>query len=86
MSLFDKAGVARRPDPAPLETDDVRVVALGSIAWAVALVVLLVAQLGGAEVRTWWLAMCAYGSGLGFVGVRYCVRRRDAIARDRATT
>lgn len=85
MSLFAKGGVERRPDPAPLETNDVRIVAGGSIAWGIALIVLLVARLGGAEITTWWLGMCAYGSGLGFVGVRYCMRRRDAIARDRIT-
>ena len=84
MPLFAKAGVARRPDPPPLETDDVRVVAGGTAAWAVALVVLLVLRLAGTDVAGWWLAMCACGTALGLVGVRYCQRRRAAIARDRA--
>jgi fatty acid desaturase len=75
---------ARRPDPEPLETDDVRIVAVGTALWAIALVVLVVARLAGAGVHGWWLAMCASGAALGLLGVRYCQRRRDAIARDRA--
>jgi hypothetical protein len=74
----------RRPDPEPLETDDVRLVAGGTVLWAVALIALVVARLAGADVRGWWIAMCACGAGLGLLGVRYCQRRRDAIARDRA--
>ncbi len=53
------------------------------IAWAVALVVLLVARLAGAEIRDWWLAMCVAGALLGVLGVRFCQRRQAAIARDR---
>ncbi|MCW2571234.1 MAG: hypothetical protein JWO88_1292 [Frankiales bacterium] len=75
---------ARRPDPPPLETDDVKIIAGGTAAWALAFVVLLVARLVGADVHTWWILMCASGALLGLVGVRYCQRRRDAIARDRA--
>ena len=76
---------ARRPDPPPLETDDVRTVAVGTAAWAVALVVLLVLRVAtDVRVRTWWLEMCAAGALLGLAGVRYCVRRRAAIERDRA--
>ena len=73
------------PDPPPLETDDVRTVAVGAGAWAVAAVVLLAMRLtGAAEVPTWWLTMCAYGMLLGAIGVRYCQRRRAAIERDKA--
>lgn len=84
MALFAKAGVERQPDPAPLETDDVKIVAAGGLAWALALVVLLVADVAGADVHGWWLTMCAAGALLGVVGVRYCQRRQAAIARDRA--
>jgi hypothetical protein len=74
-----------RPDPPPLETDDVRAVAVGAGAWALGAVVLLVLRLTGtAEVPTWWLVMCGYGVLLGLIGVRFCQRRRTAIARDRA--
>lgn len=76
---------ARRPDPQPLETDDVRTVAVGTGAWALGLVVLAVLEATGVtRVETWWLVMCAYGVLLGVVGVVYCRRRREAIARDAA--
>ena len=75
----------RRPDPPPLETDDVRTVAVGTAAWALALVVLLVLRLTDAtRVEGWWLAMCASGAVLGVLGVWYCRRRQAAIARDKA--
>jgi len=70
----------RRPDPPPLETDDVRIVAAGTAAWAIALVVLLVLWAAGTDVHSWWLWMCAAGALLGLAGVRYCVRRRNALA------
>jgi hypothetical protein len=74
----------RRPDPPPLETDDVKIVAGGTALWAVAAVVLGIVRLTGRDVHTWWIAMCVSGAALGLLGVRYCQRRRDAIARDRA--
>lgn len=73
-----------RPDPPPLETDDVLVVSVVTGGWAVALLVLLVLRLLGTDVHDWWLAMCGYGIALGLLGVRYCRRRREAIERDRA--
>lgn len=76
----------RRPDPPPLETDDVKIVAGGTAAWALAFIGLLIARLAGADIHSWWLVMCAAGALLGLLGVRYCQRRRDAIARDRAAT
>lgn len=75
----------RRPDPSPLETDDVHVVAVGTGLWGIGLVVLAVLALTDAvEVQGWWLVMCAVGFLLGLVGVRYCQRRRAALARDAA--
>ena len=76
--------LAQRPDPEPLETNDVAIVGGLTIAWLVALVVLVVARLAGADIHTWWIVMCLYGAVLGAVGVRYCQRRRSHIARDRA--
>jgi len=73
-----------RPDPPPLETDDVRTVFVGTLAWAAALLVLVVLRLAGRDVHGWWIAMCACGVVLGLAGVRYCQRRRAAIARDAA--
>jgi peptidoglycan/LPS O-acetylase OafA/YrhL len=75
----------RRPDPPPLETDDVRTVAVGTGLWALGLVVLAVLRLTDAtRVETWWMVMCACGLVLGLAGVRYCQRRRAAIERDKA--
>ena len=75
----------QRPDPPPLETDDVKVVAAGTALWALGLLVLVVLRLtGAAEVRDWWMGMCGYGIALGLYGIRYCRKRRDAIARDPA--
>ncbi len=74
-----------RPDPPPLETDDVRTVAVGTGLWAVALVVLVVLRLADVtRVETWWMVMCGCGLALGLVGTRYCQKRRDAIERDKA--
>jgi uncharacterized membrane protein YecN with MAPEG domain len=70
----------RRPDPPPLETDDVAIIAAGTAAWFVALVVVLVLSLAGRDVHDWWIWMCAAGAILGLVGVSYCVRRRNALA------
>ena len=76
--------IAQRPDPEPLETDDVKIVAGLGILWAIALVVLVVAKLAGSDIRNWWIGMCGYGVALAVIGVRYCQRRRAAIARDRS--
>lgn len=74
-----------RPDPPPLETDDVKVVAIGTMLWAIGLLVLLLLIVTeAAEVPGWWLAMCGYGIALGLFGVRYCRRRHAAIERDKA--
>jgi hypothetical protein len=75
--------LAQRPDPAPLETDDVLVVAVGTALWALALVLLLLLRATGADVHDWWLVMCAAGALLGLLGVTYCRRRRAAIAAGR---
>lgn len=70
-----------RPDPPPLETDDVKIVAAGTALWALALVVLLVLKAFGVEVHTWWLSMCVVGALLGLYGVTYCRKRRSALPR-----
>ena len=73
-----------RPDPPPLETDDVKVVVVITAAWVLALLVLVVLRLTGSEIRDWWMGMCGYGIALGLFGVRYCRRRHAAIERDKA--
>ena len=85
MSLFASRGVERRPDPPGWDTDDVPVVAAGTALWALALVVLMVLRLTGADgVQGWWMWMCGGGIALGLIGMRHCRRRQAAIARDRA--
>lgn len=71
----------RRPDPAPLETNDVAIVAGGTALWAVALIVLLVLDAAGTDVHTWWFGMCGYGIALGLLGIRTCQRRRDRLTK-----
>lgn len=74
-----------RPDPPPLETDDLKVVTVITIGWVVGLVVLAALRLTeAAEVRDWWLGMCGYGIALGLFGMHYCRKRHDAIERDKA--
>ena len=83
--LFGLVGTPRHPDPPPLQTDDVRTVAVGTGLWAVGLVVLAALRLvSDVRVEDWWLVMCACGIGLGLVGMRYCHKRQAAIARDAA--
>ena len=83
MSLVPSRRV-HRPDPPPLETDDVKVVTLLTSGWVLALLVLAVLRLVGVETQDWWFAMCGYGIALGLFGVRYCKRRHEAIERDKA--
>ena len=75
----EDGGVERRPDPEPLEVDDVALVAAGSVAWTVGLVVLLVLE-ATRGVPDWWWQMCAAGAALGLLGVRYCRNRKKALA------
>ena len=62
---------------------DVRTVAVGTVVWAVALVVLLPfwSRLDD-EGLLWLVPMCACGVALGFVGLAYTRRRAAAIERD----
>jgi hypothetical protein len=75
--------LAQRPDPPPLETNDVAIVGAMTGLWLLGLLVLLAMKAAGSDVHTWWLVMCLEGAALGVVGVRYCRRRHAAIARDR---
>ena len=73
----------RRPDPEPLEADDVAIVTAGTVLWGVALLVAVVLwdRLvdGGNENWTWiFLA----GAFLGLIGIRHVRRRRAALRRN----
>lgn len=67
----------------PVDADGVNAVALGTIGWTVALVVLLVFfrdSLAAAD-ASWWIWVCAVGAALGVVGLIYVTRRREAYRR-----
>jgi hypothetical protein len=66
--------------PTPIDDDGVRTVSIGTAIYGVATVVSVF--VASAEVA--WT--CAAGFALGLVGIAYCVRRRNAIARDAAAT
>jgi len=65
-----------------METDDVRIILVGTGLWLVAFVVMLpfYDRLTTAG-RGWWLWTCLAGFGLGLLGVHYCRRRRDSLNR-----
>jgi hypothetical protein len=60
----------------PVDVDGVRAVAVGTVIWAVALVVL---ALIGKRGEVLWV--CAAGVGLGLLGMPYVLRRRAAYRR-----
>ena len=66
----------RRPDPAPVKTDDRKAVLVGLTLWLLALVGLLffltpLLNTGNG----WWLWTCVIGFGVGFIGLIYTARR-----------
>lgn len=65
----------RRPDPAPVKTDDRKAILTGLVAWLVALVVLVFFTPLAAPDRLWVLWTCAVGVLLGFAGLVYTIRR-----------
>lgn len=67
----------------PVDADGVMAVALGTAAWAVAGLVMLVffrSDLAAAG-DTWWLWVCVVGCGLGLLGLPYVIRRRNVYRR-----
>jgi hypothetical protein len=72
----------RRPDPEPLEADEVTLITVGTALWAVALVVAFVLRDRlDDDGRGRWVWVAAAGVGLGLVGIRYVRRPRAAIRR-----
>ena len=63
----------RRPDPAPVQTDDRKAVLAGLALWIVASVAVLV---GWPDAGPSAVATCATGIVLGLVGLVYTLRRR----------
>lgn len=73
----------RRPDPPPIQSNDVLIAAVGAAAFAVAFVVLLFVPLASGE--GWWRWVCLVGSLMGLFGCWYIPRlqrrRVEAAAR-----
>ncbi|HLT67011.1 MAG TPA: DUF2530 domain-containing protein [Microbacterium sp.] len=66
----------RRPDPAPVATDDRAAILAGLVLWVLALAALLVFVGSLVEAgRVWWLWTCLVGIGLGLVTLVYVHRR-----------
>jgi H+/Cl- antiporter ClcA len=62
----------QRPEPPQLQTNDVLIAMVGSVAWAVALLVLLIIGLPGPD--RWWLWVCVVGIGIGLFAAWYVPR------------
>jgi hypothetical protein len=60
----DATAPADKQEIKPLDVDGVRVIALGTIAWLVALIVLLIV-----DRHSEWVWICVAGLGLGLVGI-----------------
>ncbi len=76
----DPADAGSDVDVQPVDVDGVRTVAVLTVLWAVAFVLLaLRADTLEAEGRGWWLWACLAGVGLGLLGLEYTRKRRDAI-------
>jgi Protein of unknown function (DUF2530) len=74
-----------RDVPPPLEGNDQLIAAAGTVAWAVALIVLVIMRNHIPEASRWWIWTCAVGVGLGVFGLTYIPRmkrsREQAAAR-----
>ena len=64
----------RRPDPAPVDTDDRRAISVGLALWLIALVVVLVISPSGDGGMALWT--CVTGVLLGVAGIVYSILRR----------
>ena len=71
----------RRPAPPPLEANDRLVTAVGTAAWAVALIVVLVLRDSLPAAERWWLWTCVAGLCMGIFGLWYVPRMKRARAR-----
>jgi len=62
---------SRRPAPPPLEANDRLVTAVGTAAWAVALVILLILREQIPDDEQWWIWTCVAGLVMGLFGLWY---------------
>jgi uncharacterized membrane protein len=75
----------RRPSPPPIETNETLVAVVGTAAWAIAFVVLLL--VGLPSHNRWWLWVCVAGVAVGLFALWYVPRLhrgRAAAAQRRA--
>ena len=76
---------AARPSPPPLEANDQVVIWVGTAAWAVALVVLLIIRDRIPADQRWWIWTCVCGVAFGIFASWYVPRLkrgRDTVADD----
>ena len=72
---------SQRPPPPPLEANDRRVTVVGTVAWAVALVVLVVLRTQIPADSRWWIWTCVAGVCMGLFALWYVPRFKRARAR-----
>ncbi|WP_035752302.1 DUF2530 domain-containing protein [Parafrankia discariae] len=88
--MSTQAGDQAEPDVAelrPLPYDGVRSVAVGTVLWLIALLVMIpFADDLRADGRLWWIATAAVGFGLGLMGLWVVVRRRNRLRAAAAST
>jgi hypothetical protein len=64
----------RKPDPEVLEGDYRIPAAVGTVAWGIALVILLLMRDGLPAEEQWWIWVCVTGMGLGIFAFLYIPR------------
>jgi hypothetical protein len=80
-------GEAGRPSPPPpLEANDQLVVGVGTAAWAIALVVLLIVRDSLPASARWWIWTCLAGVALGLFALWYVPRLKHSRAKAAART
>jgi len=70
-----------REVPPALEGNDQLIAAAGTVAWAVALIVLVIMRNAIPASSHWWIWTCAVGVGLGLFGLTYIPRMKRSRAR-----
>jgi Protein of unknown function (DUF2530) len=68
--------VTRPPPPEPLDVDGIASVAIGTVLFLVAFLVVVLMR--GFDRWAW---VCLAGAGLGVLGLGYCIRRRAGLTR-----
>jgi hypothetical protein len=74
----------RQPAPPPLEANDQLVTIVGTVAWAVALVVLLALWDQIPAGQRWWIWTCVTGVAMGLFALWFVPRVKRARARSAA--